>query len=487
MMKKSILALASLFFCGAILLGQTNGGKVDIKFQKMVVASDLSIESLAAESKGDLVEFFLGYTTKEARYLSFFDPPNGYNLSYFDAQGLMPEKKSISFEAPKDQLKKSGNITMRFSRGKDPEGDRNFIFLELPNPLRKTLGIELSPDARVAATPQTATTGGIGPGDDVRERNLSQIKSALSSDLIESLWFNEKVDFGKSDKMAEDILEKGKNPGLGVRSLHARGIDGRGINLAIIDQNLAGEHPEFIGKIRAYKDFGTEQPATAGSMHGPAVMSLLAGNTTGTAPGAGVYFAAIPSWKADAKYLADALDWIIAENKNLLVKDKIRAVSISAAPSGPGSPFTINGALWDRAVERAEAAGILILDCTQNHGFIGPGYYDPKDQENVHAFTAGFPRQKGAVGGDKNLYAPTSFRSSAEEYEAGHPSYQYTGTGGLSWAIPYVAGVLAMGWQVRPEMKSDEIVKILRESAITNAQGAKVINPIAFIQALEKK
>ena len=73
------------------------------------------------------------------------------------------------------------------------------------------------------------------------------------------------------------------NPGLGIRNLHAQGITGKGITVAIIDHPMLLEHPEFQGKVVKYYDLGTNLLV---SMHGPAVTSLLVGNNIGTAPDA---------------------------------------------------------------------------------------------------------------------------------------------------------------------------------------------------------
>lgn len=108
------------------------------------------------------------------------------------------------------------------------------------------------------------------------------------------------------------ILENAKNPGLGVRELHKQGITGKGVNVAIIDQPLYQDHPEFAGKIKMYRDFDCKSES---SMNGPAVASLLVGNSTGTAPGANLYYAAAPSWLTDAGYYAMALDWIVEETR----------------------------------------------------------------------------------------------------------------------------------------------------------------------------
>jgi serine protease AprX len=315
---------------------------------------------------------------------------------------------------------------------------------------------------------------------DVRGLDLRGLDLDLA--LIRTLWFNEKTVWDPDDRiLAMNVMALGKNPGLGVRSLHARGLTGLGVNVAIIDQNMCLDHPEFAGKIAIYRDMGCFRPADEGSMHGPAVTSLLVGQTIGTAPGARVFYAAVPSWNKDAQYYADALDWICAENRLLAVGQKIRAVSVSAAPSGQGSPFTVNNAAWDQAVARAEAEGILVLDCTVQHGWVQTGYYNVDAPEDVTAASSGFPKTGPPASCAATwVCAPNSFRTQAEEYGCGAPSYQYMGQGGLSWAVPYVAGVLALGWQLQPAIDSEHMVGLLRAAAYVK-NGCRIIDPPRFI------
>ncbi|MCM1565369.1 MAG: S8 family serine peptidase, partial [Dehalobacter sp.] len=263
------------------------------------------------------------------------------------------------------------------------------------------------------------------------------------------------------------------------------GVTGKGVNIAIIDQHMVLDHPEFSGKVIKYMDFGTEAPVTEGSMHAPAVTSLLVGTSIGTAPDASIYFAATPSWKLDAQFYADALNWVIDENSKLPEANKIRVVSISAAPSGPRSPIRKNNDAWDGAYERAVEAGILVLDCTENHGITAPCYLDLDNPDDVSGCTPGLPGLSNTAMPNR-IYIPTSRRTVAEEYSQGNPSYQYTGIGGLSWSIPYLAGVLAMGWQVNPELSNTQIIDLLFESAYTNGDGVKIINPPAFIELVKK-
>ena len=308
-----------------------------------------------------------------------------------------------------------------------------------------------------------------------------------NSEEIYTYTFNQDTILEGNAALQSQILEEGKNPGLGIIELHNQGITGKNVNVAIIDQPMLTDHPEFAGKITSYYDTGCETDTNSGSMHGPAVTSILAGTTTGVAPDVKVWFAAVPSWKADSKYYADALNWIVSENQKLPEDEKIRLVSVSAAPSGEGSPFTENLQMWDDAVKAAQEMNILVLDCrtNENTGFIFPCFFDPTDRENVSLCSGGFPTAPNPLPDYLHyICAPCAYRTMAEEYTADKPSYQYWGQGGLSWSIPYCAGVLALGWQVRPDLSPEEIIRILFETAASGKDSSRIIDPPSFIKAV---
>jgi len=90
------------------------------------------------------------------------------------------------------------------------------------------------------------------------------------------------------------------------------------------------------------------------------------------------------------------------------------------------------------------------------------------------------------------LLAPVGPRTTAEEYRKGRYGYQCTGLHeqtlwqhGSSWSMPYVAGVLALGWQVNPSVPSQRMKQLLFESAQVLPGGEKVINPPAFIERVK--
>ncbi len=356
-----------------------------------------------------------------------------------------------------------------------------------------SLSQNANPNSSTSTAAESTKNIIVEPYADIRDlQNLTDQKSSFEEgeynpeDMI-TFTFNEGTVLKGSEALKDEIMNNGKNPGLGIQKLHQEGITGKGINVAIIDQNLLLHHPEFDGKIAKYYDTGCKSDENSGSMHAPAVASILVGNTIGVAPDARVYFAAAPSWEGDSEYFAKGLDWIMEENKKLPEGEKIRVVSVSASPSGEGSPFTKNQKMWDEAVLAAQKEGILILDCRNNEktGMIAPAFYDPENPDDISMCTGGFPTSPYKIPASQ-IGVPTSYRTVAEEYWEGSPSYQYTGQGGLSWGIPYAAGVLALGWQVNPALDMDQIMQVLFDTCSTANDGSNIINPTAFIAAVKE-
>ena len=327
------------------------------------------------------------------------------------------------------------------------------------------------------------------------EFRYADIHIADLSDFGESILtlnFSEHTVFPPISKMPDDdtlqpyyIIEAGKNPGLGVRALHERGITGKGVSVAIIDQALSLNHPEYSDSIKEYYDFvgGTY------SMHGPAVVSILAGRSIGVAPDVDVYYFNISGntedGRRDATQYAQAIDMIIEMNEGLPNNEKIRLVSYSAGFS-IDNISQINADLYLESVARAAAAGILILDCSPELCFIAYSGYAYDSPEDVALCRPG--PLSGFIAPSEyfndHIFAPVHYRTVAEVTYAGVPMYSYWGQGALSFAVPYVSGVLALGWEVRPELSPEEILAVLFDTAYVDNEGYKHIYPAAFIDAL---
>ena len=111
----------------------------NIKFISNISSTDLKIKSLNAFIDNDQVVFTLTYSSQKNRFLSFFNPPKGDVLMYLDRTGINKSDTTVTVRIPKMLFRSVKNITLRFSTNKDAESDRNFIYLDMSEPILKNM------------------------------------------------------------------------------------------------------------------------------------------------------------------------------------------------------------------------------------------------------------------------------------------------------------------------------------------------------------
>jgi len=271
------------------------------------------------------------------------------------------------------------------------------------------------------------------------------------------------------------LLEEGKNAGLGVRQLHEAGIDGQGVGIAIIDQPLLREHVEYKDRVVRYEPVEVE--GVPPQMHGPAVASIAVGKSCGVAPKAALYFFAVPMWKWGAnKPWAEQLERVVALNQSLTNTPKIRVVSISLGAFSERPEFE----RWQQAVRKATDSGILVVTCDPEALPIatlkrmeGRTVQSPSDYERGRYFHSG-----AALG------VPAANRTIASH--KGVQAYTYDRTGGMSWTVPYLAGLAALAWQIDSTIQPQQMVELWRQTAAKTEVGL-VVNPAGLIEAVKKR
>ncbi len=374
-------------------------------------------------------------------------------------------------------------------------------------------------------------------GEDLSNEDLSRVEigTLLKCDFdTETKWPTEnKMPAGFNPV---EVLITAQNPGLGIQELHAQGIDGRGVIVAIIDQVLSSsrgrfdEHSEYGSKIIDYKEFGVLKDEEI-SMHGPAVTSLLVGEKCGVAPKSEVVYRAVQSAERDFNLWADALLDIIELNKTLPDGKKVKIVSCSIGFRLEEKEDGLDR--WIETINLAEKAGIVVSDVGDRTGvkYIGggssvdkenPDSYDQalflgdqdggilkdsqmiglikikdidgimkrirelKPQETdgvtdkimrnkIETFLNNDPRSKFG------LIVPSDYRTMASR--TGSESYMYNGKGGMSWAVPYLSGIFALVWQIKPDLKKEQIAEIINKTVTMNKDGnMSIINPKGIIE-----
>jgi len=300
----------------------------------------------------------------------------------------------------------------------------------------------------------------------------------------------------------EQIMELGKNPGLGVRDLHKKGITGRGVGIAILDQPLLVDHIEYKDRLRLYEEINIEKGRPA-QMHGPAVASIAVGKTLGVAPEADLYY--IGQWNADFEkgksvwnftYLAEGVHRILEINEQLAKDKKIRVISISVgwSPSQKGYKEIT------KAVQKAKRSGMLVIcsSTEQVHGFAFHGLGRPPsaNPDYFSSYEPGAWWAKHFYEGNQfhrrsnRLLVPMDSRTTASP--AGTGEYVFYRHGGWSWAIPYIAGAYALAAQVNSNITPDGFwalaMKTGRSIELDNGKKipfGPILDPVRLIGAVK--
>jgi hypothetical protein len=306
-------------------------------------------------------------------------------------------------------------------------------------------------------------------------QNVDASKANLKAEgaRLGSMPFDTLTRWPSADKLPEGfdpsaVLEAGRNPGLGLRALHARGQDGRGVDIAIIDQPLVADHAEIEGRLHLAAELDVK--GVPPQMHGPGVSSLAAGRTCGAAPGADLYYVAMPMWKSSAgnQHYIQGLERLLELNRSKAAH--IRAVSISYG----GFASAPQADAWKAILARAEREGVLVITCDAEASGLDYGLLRPLpggDREKPEGYTLGTVKKGLLVPGDGRTFAS----------QLGRAVYSYGPRGGLSWAAPWIVGLAALGFQTNSRLTPARLRGYLLKSA-TNMPYGRVINPSAFLE-----
>jgi subtilisin family serine protease len=341
---------------------------------------------------------------------------------------------------------------------------------------------------------------------DLRAYDLSFLDLSGSFNDLQFADFDDETIWPPNDKMPpefdwQEILEIGKNPGLGIRELHDKGITGEGVGIAIIDQPLLVEHQEYAGQLKLYEEM--HKVTGSASMHGPAVASIAVGDTVGVAPEADLYYIATllcydrREETADFSCLAESVYRIMEINKNLPEDRKIRVLSMSIGWGPESKGYEEIKA----AAAQARDEGMLVvcssIESVHGFKFHGLGREPMSDPEDSNSYQPGSWWAQEYYDGDalftNRLLVPMDSRTTASPHNL--DEYVFYREGGWSWSIPYIAGLYALSAQVDPTITPAEFwaLALSTGQTVTIEQDGKVyllgpiVDPVSLIDALENK
>lgn len=354
---------------------------------------------------------------------------------------------------------------------------------------------------------------------DLRSYNIEALDLSGYENKLNNAMFDSKTKWPAklpSNFNPQKMLEFHKNPGLGLRKLHVKGITGKGISIAFIDYSLLVTHEQYYDRVKMYEE--VHYAPKEAQLHAPAVASIAAGKDTGAAPEADLYFIGCENYnivnksvEIDFSWFANAIERIIEINKTLPKEDKIRVLSISAGcqPETKGYKEFIEAA--KKAVKENIFVATINMIEIYNEKFYFHGLdmdtFSDKDNVSVYKptewkkwlskvehidnldkyyekkFNEDKPKELLLIPIDaKTLASPT-----------GDKDYAFYREGGWSWTMPYIAGVYALACQVKPDITPEEFW----ENALATGDRSpiekeneryigKIINPEKLISSLKK-
>jgi hypothetical protein len=212
-------------------------------------------------------------------------------------------------------------------------------------------------------------------------------------------------------------------------------------------------------------------------MHGSLVTSIAVGKSCGVAPGAKVYYYSTPMWEDTNQHYIKAIKHVMELNDNKLAN--IKAISISTGMFGRYP----DDSEFQQVVCLAESKGVIVFTCNGTPinpavPFVNVGIVRPlsiNNREKPADFVIGAYTDRST----STILTPGDYRTTA--YYTGNKVFEFNVGGGRSSAPPWLAGLIAIGYQVNPHLSVDDIYKYLFESAWKMPYGT-VANPEKFIE-----
>ncbi|MBI1934641.1 S8 family serine peptidase [Candidatus Peregrinibacteria bacterium] len=262
---------------------------------------------------------------------------------------------------------------------------------------------------------------------------------------------------------------------MGAVAVHAAGVTGQGVKIAILDSGVESDHPELAGKILAYRNFTDDGPEDAMG-HGTHVAGIAMGNgvrevddggranrVLGVAPDAALIVAKVcgnDGWCAEGAIM-EAIEWAAAQGADVM---NLSLGGGAFLDHCDGDPLA---AKLNWAVDQ----GVTVVAASGNGGELGEGVSVPACGSKVIAVGAvdasDTVQPWSSYGRPLDLVAPGVAILSSLSCQSVQtcPEAGYGKASGTSMAAPHVAGAAALLLQADPTMTPLQVYGVLTDTA----------------------
>jgi len=156
---------------------------------------------------------------------------------------------------------------------------------------------------------------------------------------------------------------------IGMQGIQSQGLNGNGIRIGHLDSGISDSAQDVASKVIAWAEFNQagEQiesalHETTPSSHGTFTASILAGDTTGVAPGAQLLSALVlPGGYGSEEQILAGLEWVIDPNGDGVLDDGAQIINMSF-----GMPKSSE--ILSEAIKKIVSLGILPVGAAGNQG-----------------------------------------------------------------------------------------------------------------------
>lgn len=257
---------------------------------------------------------------------------------------------------------------------------------------------------------------------------------------------------------------------------------GEGVKIAVIDTGVDANHPSLSGSVLPGADFTTESDSSVGDGHidvdghGTGMASLIVGHglVRGIAPRAKILPVRVKRTadSGGATQVATGINWAVAHGATII------NVSLTTAVKDPRELAAVNNAIANDIIVVAAAGNLPSAESIQYPArFPGVIAVGAIDKYGKHSVTS-------VAGPELSLCAPGD-RISMASSNGG-----YVLATGTSNASAIISGVVALVRSRLPELKADEVARILASTAIDagapgrdSVFGFGIVNPHGALAA----
>ena len=285
-------------------------------------------------------------------------------------------------------------------------------------------------------------------------------------DLKRMISFSTKTIMGDNDYfIINDDMYK---PEESVIKLHEEGLDGKDVNVAVIDYCFKTVHNEIKDSLVSYTNMGDARP----HFHGSTVSSIFCGKNIGIAPGAKLHFYQVSDRSVELQ-----IEGVIKSLEDIYEKNNqgsnIKVVNISAMAHRKDSRY-------EPLVEKLLGQGCYVIDC---YDFVKK-YTCINRDINTKEYYYSFP-QNEVLEKEKNKLAVVSGGKMLPLNETEN-DYKFDGRSSNSWATPVLCGFFTIALQIKPDITFEQFNEIALNNKRVDNDGRTFFDIDKTFNAIKK-